>query len=140
MVLASTLYGGGGLPVGDALRSGTTTSIGTTSTTILNLTTTNGIIHGVMLTSDQQTTSGAASSIINEIKLIIDGAAERTLTGNNFAIAYNNGSAGDSGAKAGIYGIYLPLPIRFASSCTIKLKASTTIPGVLGTVIYSVYS
>ena len=137
MVLASTLYGGGGLPVGDALRSGTTTSIGTTSTTILNLTTTNGIIHGVMLTSNQGNTG---DSIINEIKLTIDGATERTLTGNNFAIAYYNSGSGDSGAKAGIYGVYLPLPIRFTSSCTIKLKASTTTPGVLGTVIYSVYS
>lgn len=95
----------GGLPVGDKLRFGSVTNIPATTSniTILNFTG-KGILHGVYIFW-----SGATISITN-IKVTIDGAAERTFSTSG-AITNASASAPSS---------FLPLPIAFKTSLVLK--------------------
>lgn len=115
------------IPKGDQYRTGTETTVTTSDTTILTLTNTSGILHGVFLDVGF---SSPGLVTVDTVKVTVDGAAERTLNGTIF-----KGSAEVNTSR------YCPLPIRFASSLTLKLHK--TDGGAVGTVKatahYSVY-
>lgn len=124
------------IPVGDKLRMGTSTTILTTTTTLLDISSgTSGLIHGINLTS--VVGSGAATVEIDTLYVTVDGASERTFTGS-FAKIHFPSSA--SGSPASMEQGFIPLPIRFADSITIKAEVTlaTGGNGIAATVVYSV--
>lgn len=134
-IYATSIYGGGGIPVGDQFRNGTPTTLNNGSdTTILNLTTTAGRIHGIRL--EWANVGGNSDTRVNNLKITVDGASERTITGT---ISHYRTTPGDS--LAIYYTDYYTLPIIFASSITIKLR-TTLVSGIaadcVATVDYSV--
>ena len=106
MVSASDLIGGG-LPVGDKLRFSSQVTVGT-NITVLNVASGGGILHGVFI-------GNLGSDIkISEIKVTVDGAAERTfdLEHSGYVI-----QASTSNAQS----MYAPLPIAFKTSLVLKM-------------------
>jgi hypothetical protein len=108
MVNASDLIGGG-LPVGDKLRFGSQATLaGTPDITVLNVASGGGVLHGVYI-------GGLGNDIrISEIKVTVDGAAERTfdLLDSNYVIQASTSNAQN---------IYAPLPISFKTSLVLKM-------------------
>lgn len=129
MTIASALYGGSFIPEGDKLRSGTATTLGTSSTTLLNLSSTAGICSHITFDAS---TLGNGTTAISTLKVTVDGASERTLNGVLGRIQSNT-SYGN-----GVVTIHFPLPIRFTDSLVVKCQASNTTNTIEGTVYYSV--
>lgn len=114
----------GAFPVGDKLRTGTKTSVGTgADVTVLNVASGGGILHGVWMKA-----SGAATAQLDKIKLTIDGAAQRTIF-DGLGFGYNTTNVGGAA--------YIPLPTKFATSCVIDCRASGNTIDVQA--IYSVF-
>lgn len=122
------------IPPGDKLRMGTSTSILTTTTTLLTVSSgTAGMVYGINLTP--VATGGAATVVVDAIKVTIDGAAERTFTGS-FATVYFPSSA--SGSTGSLEQGFIALPINFTDSVVIKAEVSSASGGTIeATVIYS---
>lgn len=127
MSLFSTYAGGtGGIPLGDKLRYGTKTSCASGSeTTILTVASGGGMLHHLIIAAP-----GGETQTLTSLKVTVDGAAERTLTGG-IVIVTRLSSVGEYPA------IILPLPINFASSLTVKITLTT---GGTGSEVIPVYS
>jgi len=120
----------GGFPVGDKLRVGTETNLATTDTTILNITSTAGVLQGININFDE---SGSGKMVVLDLKVTVDGAAERTLTGTAARFFYN-GSVGSSQFTS-----FIPIAISFSSSLVIKLRKSSTLHDAWAQAYYSVF-
>ena len=113
----------GEFPVGDKLRTGTKTNVGTAAdVTVLNVASGGGIIHGFWMDP-----SGAATATIDQVKVTVDGAPQRTL--------FNWGGTG-FGTGLDVR-TWIPLPIKFANSCVIDCRASGNTVDVYA--MYSVF-
>lgn len=110
-----------GIPIGDKFRTSGAVSVTTAvETTVLTVASGGGLIHGIHfdINGRQQ---------LDNIKVTVDGAAERTLT-------------------YGVYPVYdittpyfLPLPIAFATSITIKVNMTISVGSPKNVVVeYSV--
>lgn len=111
MVDNSGLIAGGGVPTGDQLRTATAVLAHNTDTTLLSESAgTGGLVYGFWFEKD----SGAQPSRIQNIKVTIDGAAERTLTFDRPSFVYSSTGA--------IQNYWIPLPIDYKSSVTIKVN------------------
>lgn len=98
--------GGGDIPVGDQFRIGANVSVGTSDTTILSVSPTNGgVLWGLFIDS------ATASRNIDEIKVTVDGEPERTFA-DNIGL-YTSG---------GGQGFLFSMPIKFDTSLTVKAK------------------
>lgn len=141
MTIASVLYGGGGLPIGDALRLGSSVTItpANSDVTLLNVTSSNGgLIHGISV-NFTSIVSGGGTIVLEDIKLTIDGATERTLSGRHFASTIKDNNGTTVGATFPfVHTFFIMLPIRYASTCVIKIKnTSTTTVAPDARVLYS---
>lgn len=120
-IYASNIYGGSSVSTGDQYRTGTDTSVGS-NTTILTLTTTSGVIQGILI-SWSLTGGVNGQTAVDTLKLTVDGASERTLNGRLSSCREYSG--GDSVGV--ILTQYFPFPegIRFSDSITIKVTKTT---------------
>jgi hypothetical protein len=116
----------GGLPVGDKLRDGTVVTLPATTdnTTVLTVASGGGVLHGVFINSVGN------DFRLKNVKLTIDGAAERTLMAvtGGYAVA-NTTSATTS--------FYFPLPVAFKTSLTLKISNAGT-NSAFGLALYTI--
>lgn len=129
----------GDIPFGDQLRSDAAVTLAPANTdlTVLSLAGTAGLVNGLIFMSTGSPNSTPGSFSIHMIKLTIDGAAERTLSGN-FVTFQSENIAGQA-HYVSPRSFYLPLPIKFSTSLVIKLRIDSDIYGVSTRAIYSVY-
>ena len=134
MTIASNIYGGSNIPVGDKLRTTGNVTLAATDTTILTLGAGNpGIIHGIFISTDFS--SSTAKKDITNIKVTVDGAAERTLNGSFATINFLSGSSDNEA----VHGFFIPLPIRFSDSIVVKSSVGNITAGdVRANLMYSV--
>jgi hypothetical protein len=138
MTIASTIYGGGSLPTGDQFRSGTATSlVTTTDTSILALTTTAGIIHHIAFSCSDSMVANNTITSATTLKVTVDGASERTINGKlaNFS---NLSDTANAAVTATQPIQFFPLPIKFSDSITIKAQRDNGDRTITATVYYSV--
>lgn len=126
MTNLSTLFSGG-IPVGDKIRFGTATNVPASSeTTVLNVASGGLTLWGFVVAT---LPSGAA--VLDNIKVTVDGASERTLDASAANINLTTHSSGAGYAPPA----WVPLPIKAATSLTVKFNISTT-----GTNVVAIYS
>ena len=126
-VQASSFFGGD-IPTGDKIRTSGKVSIrSSTDETILNLSNQGGLLHSITFGGD-----GGADRILNNIKVTVDGASERTLSYGIYTVIQDSGAG---------YNVQTPiyLPITYRTSLIVKVNQGAS-PATNGAAlaIYSV--
>ena len=112
------------VPQGDKLRIDLVDVSHSTLTTLTNVASGGGMFHGIAVAGN------VTSAEFDEIRVTVDGASERTF---NISPAFR--AIGSSTSS----GYFLPLPINFNDSCTVKIDVSHGGAGALEYLgIYSV--
>ena len=120
MSLASNLYGGSLIPVGDNHRLGSSINLGTSDTTVLNLTSTSGVLQGLIFFGN------STENRCDSLKITVDNASERTYSFDFARIGANTCSS-----------FYLPLLIPFNNALTVKVRKQSNTSSIFVTPSYS---
>jgi len=139
MVTASTVFGGRDIPFGDKARVNRTTVTFGSEATILNVASGGAIVTGIKMECPNQFSGDGLGSLeLDNLKVTVDGAAERTLTYDCEMFA------GQRITNAGInWSSWIDIGLRVAAEDTLVIKmntTATTLTPTTGTVVveYSV--
>jgi hypothetical protein len=122
------------IPVGDKLRFGTTTNCtGAITTTVLNVASGGGVLYYLLIHPPHNT--GEFDQGFDNIKVTVDGAAERTLDMSN-ATEFN--MIRKMTAVGAVQAAFFTLPINFKTSLVVKITTTSSSYDAWVTAVYSV--